>query len=129
MLKLNKMLLYVTIILFTGCATMLAPRLGKPINQDELRDGIYEGIYSWGPNKVKVKVSIERNKIVDIEILKHRAWKGKKAEQPIVKRIIEKQSTEVDAVSGATNSSHVIMNAVQEAISKAYKNNDSKKTD
>ena len=46
--------------------------------------------------------------------------RGKKAELIIPGRIIEKQSTDVDAVSGATNSSHVIMNAVQKAIEKAY---------
>jgi uncharacterized protein with FMN-binding domain len=39
-----------------------------------------------------------------------------------VERIIAQQSTRVDAVSGATNSSRVIMNAVQRAIEKAYQN-------
>ena len=51
------------------------------------------------------------------------AWKGSKAESPIIKRIIENQSTDVDAVSGATNSSRVIMNAGQRAIEKASKIN------
>ena len=37
----------------------------------------------------------------------------------IPQRIIEKQSTAVDGVSGATNSIHVIMNAVQKSIQKA----------
>ncbi len=41
---------------------------------------------------------------------------------PILERIIETQSTRVDVVSGATNSSRVIMNAVQKAIEKAYQN-------
>jgi len=45
---------------------------------------------------------------------------GKEAESLTLKRIIEEQSTPVDAVSGATNSSLVIMNAVQRAVEKAY---------
>jgi uncharacterized protein with FMN-binding domain len=67
-------------------------------------------------------VTIRDNSIVHIKIIEHQAWRGKKAEEPIVERIIARQSTRVDAVSGATNSSHVIMNAVQRAIEKAYHN-------
>jgi len=85
-------------------------------------DGVYEGSYRGGPNKALVKVTIKDNTIVNIEIAEHKALKGKKAELPILKRIIENQSTDVDAVSGATNSSRVIMNAVQKAIEKAYQN-------
>ncbi len=90
-----------------------------------LTDGIYEGQFKVGPNYAEVKVTIEGQKIVHIEIVKHDAWKGKKAEPIIPQRIIEKQSTDVDAVTGATNSSHVIMNAVQKAIEKAYMKNKS----
>jgi uncharacterized protein with FMN-binding domain len=85
-------------------------------------DGVYEGSYKGGPNKALVKVTIKDNTIVHIQIVEHWALKGKKAELPILKRIIERQSTKVDAVSGATNSSRVIMNAVQRAIEKAYEN-------
>jgi uncharacterized protein with FMN-binding domain len=46
--------------------------------------------------------------------------RGVKADPIIQERIIESQSTNVDAVSGATNSSYVIMNAVQKAVEKAY---------
>lgn len=113
------LLLFATIsILCSGCS--LAPVIGGPVNQERLVDGSYEGSYERGPNKAVVKVAIKNNEIVSIQILKHRAWKGKKAESVIPGIIIEKQSTEVDAVSGATNSSRVIMNAVQRAIEKAY---------
>jgi uncharacterized protein with FMN-binding domain len=44
---------------------------------------------------------------------------GGPAEEIIPARIIEKQSTNVDAVSGATMSSDAIMNAVQFAIEEA----------
>ena len=109
--------------LLTGCAQ--TPVIGAPVDHSRLADGIYEGSYRGGPNKALVKVTIKDNKITNIEIIEHQAWEGKKAEAPIVERIIASQSTKVDAVSGATNSSRVIMNAVQNAIEKAYKNGSS----
>ena len=51
--------------------------------------------------------------------MKHDCLNGKKAEPVIPQRIIEQQSTRMDAVSGATNSSNVIMNAVHKAVEKA----------
>jgi uncharacterized protein with FMN-binding domain len=96
------------------------PLLTGPVDQEKLIDGVYEGSYKTGPNKALVRVTINEGKIVEIEIVKHRAWKGKKAESIIPRRIIENQSTKVNAVTGATNSSRVIMKAVQRAIEKAY---------
>ena len=107
-------------ILFSGCGGKPTPTIGGPLEHGKLVDGVYEGGYEGGLNKATVKVVIKDKRIVDIQIVKHSAWKGKKAESVIPKRIIEKQSTKVDAVTGATNSSHVIMNAVQKAIEKAY---------
>ena len=103
-----------------GCAQ--TPVIGAPVDHARLKDGTYEGSYRGGPNKASVQVIIKDNNIVNIEILQHQAWRGKKAETAIVERIIALQSTKVDAVSGATNSSRVIMNAVQNAIEKAYPN-------
>jgi uncharacterized protein with FMN-binding domain len=106
--------------LFFSCAS--TPVIGGPVDPAKFADGTYEGSYRGGPNKAIVEVTIKDNAIVNIKIIQHQAWKGKKAEETIVERIIARQSTRVDAVSGATNSSHVIMNAVQLAIEKAYPN-------
>ena len=103
-----------------GCAETRV--IGAPVDHANLKDGTYEGSFRGGPNKALVKVTIKDNHISDIEIVEHQAWKGKKAELIIVESIIANQSTKVDAVSGATNSSRVIMNAVQDAIEKAYQN-------
>jgi uncharacterized protein with FMN-binding domain len=96
------------------------PLLTGPVHNEKLTDGVYEGSYKAGPNKALVRVTIKEGKLVEIQIVKHRAWKGKKAESIIPRRIIDNQSTKVDVVTGATNSSRVIMNAVQRAIEKAY---------
>jgi uncharacterized protein with FMN-binding domain len=111
-------LLIVTMLL--GCAETQVT--GGRVDHTKLKDGTYEGSYRGGPNKASVQVTIKDNNLVNIEILQHQAWRGIIAEATIVERIIASQSTEVDAVSGATNSSRVIMNAVQNAIEKAYRN-------
>ena len=104
-------------VLLSGCAQ--TPVIGAPLDHVKLVDGIYEGSYKAWPNSALVKVEIRGNTIMGIEIVEHRAWKGKKSESLISERIIRNQSTNVDAISGATNSSRVIMNAVQKAIEKA----------
>ena len=109
-------------IFFSDCAT--APVVKEPISAAGLTDGIYEGTYSSWPNKAAVLVTVKDGRIAGIDITSHWASGiGKKAEPVIRQRIIEKQSTNVDALSGATNSSRVIMQAVQDALEKAYAGN------
>jgi len=110
--------LFLTCMLFLSCAMTSPPE--SSIDPAMLKDGIYEGTYRGGPNKAVVRVSIAEGKISSIQVVEHQAWRGRKAEKPVVERIIATQSTSVDAVSGATNSSRVIMNAVQNALEKAY---------
>jgi uncharacterized protein with FMN-binding domain len=103
--------------LLAGCA--MAPVTGGPVTRDKLTDGVYDGSYGSAPNKASVRVTVKDRAIADIQVVEHWAWRGKGAETIIVERIIASQSTDVDAVSGATNSSRVIMNAVQAAIERA----------
>ena len=109
-------------LILSSAGCQIAPLMGTPVEPEGLKDGVYEGEYKKGINKVVVKVTIYDGRIAEIELVKHTAsWIGKKANEIIPQRIVEQQSTQVDAVSGATNSSRVIMNAVQKAIEKAYK--------
>lgn len=111
-------ILFLSILCFTGCKT--ASTIGGPIEHQKLTNGVFEGDFRGGPNKAQVRITIEDQKLVKVEILKHDTWKGKKAEPILPQRIVDEQSTTVDAVTGATNSSNVIMNAVQKAIEKSY---------
>lgn len=104
-------------MLASGCGMAIVT--GGPL-PERLRDGTYEGsAHSW-PNSAKVRVAVSNGKIVRIELLSHySSWIGNRAETTVPARIIERQSTDVDAVTGATNSSRVIMNAVQDAVEQA----------
>ncbi|MFC2076942.1 FMN-binding protein [candidate division KSB1 bacterium] len=109
------------LITFNSDCSLKIPSLGGPVDGARLADGIYEGSSKGGPVRAEVRVTIKNQRITDIELVKHDTWRGKKAEPVIPKRIIEKQSTDVETVTGATVSSRVIMNAVQGAVEKATK--------
>jgi len=104
---------------FMSCAH--TPVARGAIDASGIPDGVYRGKHKWFPVKVTVDVTVKAGKVVKIALVKHFKGKGGKAEKPVPSQIIEKQSTQVDAVTGATRSSLVIMNAVQDAINKAKK--------
>ena len=85
--------------------------VGKP-------DGTYRGEYSLIPTPTAaiVDVTVQSEKLVKIDIIQHKASEiGKKAEI-IIPQIIEKQSLDIDAVSGATASSKTLLKAVENAL-------------
>lgn len=81
-----------------------------------LNDGKYIGEYSAGPVNVKVEVTLENGKLTNIDIVKHNNGLGGSAES-IVNSIVDKQSLDVDVISGATVSSKCILKAVENAVS------------
>ena len=102
-----------------GCK--MAPIIGGPLEEPKLADGVYDGSYRNGPNRAEVRVTVRDGRIAQVELIRHAAsWIGHKADAVIPGRIVEQQSTDVDAVSGATNSSRVIMNAAHEALQGAH---------
>ena len=78
-------------------------------------DGVYVGEYDVGFVYAKVEVTVQNGVITNIDILEHKNGRGSRAEV-VVDRIIEEQKIDVDAVSGATNSSTVIKKAVENAL-------------
>ncbi|MCI9079950.1 MAG: FMN-binding protein [Lachnospiraceae bacterium] len=87
----------------------------EEIDFANVSDGIYTGEYDVGFIYAKVEVSVENGKIVSINILEHKHERGKAAET-VIEKIIEEQKINVDAISGATNSSTVIKKAVENAL-------------
>jgi urocanate reductase len=80
-------------------------------------DGVYEGSYSF----VSVEVKIENNRISNIDITRHGGGGQKYADMvsPMAKEVIKHQSTNIDAITGATVSSENFINAVNDALKKA----------
>ncbi len=120
-----KNLLFSVFIAISIYACQPAVMIGANLADRPLRDGTYTGRYRNGPNAALVKVTVLKNRIEHVEVVRHfSSWKGSKANIIIPQRIVTRQSTRVDAVTGATNSSIVIMNAAQTAIEKAYRINE-----
>ena len=90
------------------------------IDVSKLEDGTYEGHSELGPIIVDVKVTVEKGKITEIEIVNHQNGLGQSA-NVIVDEMVDKNTYDVDAVSGATVSSEVIINAVNDALQKGLK--------
>lgn len=88
------------------------------IDISSVPDGTYFGEYDAGYIYARVEVDVANGQISNIHLLEHRNEHGKPAEQ-IVSDILEQQSLQVDAVSGATNSSKVIKKAVEYALTEA----------
>ena len=86
-----------------------------PVDISEVPDGVYEGYSETTLVKARVRVSVSDGSIDNIEILEHECGKGKPAEA-IIEDIIGGNTTEVDAVTGATVSSEVIKAAVRNAL-------------
>jgi uncharacterized protein with FMN-binding domain len=81
-------------------------------------DGTYIGEHDTGFISAKVEVTVKDGVITNIVLLEHKNDRGETAEG-IGQRIVEQQRIDVDAVSGATNSSRVITKAIDSALSRA----------
>ena len=90
------------------------------IDLSKVEDGTYEGHSELGPVIVDVKVTVKKGKITEIEIVNHQNGLGQPA-NVIVDEMVDKNTYDVDAVSGATVSSEIIMNAVNNALQKGLK--------
>ena len=85
------------------------------------KDGEYLGKASAYNGNVEVKVTISGGKITAIDIVKTKDDEDYffDAQKKVIPEILEKQSTDVDAVAGATTSSEGIAHAVEKALEQA----------
>lgn len=87
------------------------------IDLKTVSDGKYEGEYDTGYISARVRVTVSNNRITEVEILEHKNERGGPAEV-IVDDMVKENRIDVDAVSGATNSSKVLMKACENAFNK-----------
>ena len=107
-------------ILFIGCASkeMLMVRQMDIQNVDtkNIQDGEYFGSFSYSGFEYKVKTIVKNYRIVDIDILQNRDTKHARSAEGVIPEIIEKQTPNVDAISGATTTSKALMKAVEKSL-------------
>ena len=118
-MKRNRFLtIIIAALLIIGCSTAYKSITAEMPNLTLIADGIYRGNYDMAstPVKATVEVFIQNHQIVEIKIIEHiRSPIGKKAEK-IIDVITERQSLDIDVISGATASSKTLLKAVENAL-------------
>ena len=90
---------------------------GKVDNEVQYKDGVYKG----KARSLEVSVGIKNGMVDSVDILSHREQKGfyEEAFVKIPKKVMEKQSWDVDVVAGASNTSGRLISAIEDALGKA----------
>lgn len=101
----------VCIILFVSCSNV----------RNKYEDGEYYGEGQGHHSIIKVKVNVAKNKISDIKILEEEEIPGLKeiVYEKLPKKMKNKNTWEVDVVSGATLTSDGLIDAVEDALKNA----------
>lgn len=92
-----------------------------PAVEGNYKDGTYEGVGKGNNGDIKVEVTVENGSITSIVLKEHTETEGiyEAAEKGVIADIIKNQVADVDTVSGATNSSKGIIEAVKNALADA----------
>jgi uncharacterized protein with FMN-binding domain len=88
----------------------------EPAVLSDVTDGVYEGACDVGYIRASVRVTVTGGQLSDVTLLEHRTERGQAAER-IPADVLTAQSLDVDTVTGATNSSKVILKAIENALS------------
>ncbi|MGK0468422.1 FMN-binding protein [Clostridium sp.] len=87
------------------------------VDLTKVSDGKYTGFCDAVLVASEVSVTVKNNKIEDIILLSHKTERGQSAEV-IPEKVLEAQSLQVDTITGATNSSKVILKSIENALTK-----------
>lgn len=122
-LSLTVILLFLIVLIFTAVYLKSVADYKRTVKKttfgnldiSNVPDGVYVGEYDVDFVYAKAEVTVKAGVITNIDILEHKNGRGSRAEV-VIDRILEEQKIDVDAVSGATNSSTVIKKAVENAL-------------
>lgn len=130
--KIRMVILGIVIFLVVGMGGALLftegeRREGKNLSIDnvdfkKLNDGTYIGEYEGGKYKWranKAKVTVKSNKVTDIEIVEDKVSNTTEIKNKLFQRVIDKQSLQVDTISGATITSKAYLKSIENALKNA----------
>ncbi|MDR3147718.1 MAG: FMN-binding protein [Treponema sp.] len=85
------------------------------------RDGLWEGSGRGYGGQIRVQLRIASGLIQEIRIIAHNedTFSGGEAMEELLEQVLDYQSTDLDAVSGATQSGTGFLAAVQDALDRA----------
>jgi uncharacterized protein with FMN-binding domain len=92
------------------------------IDLSKIKNGTYYGDYSYKRVIHRVEVTVENSIITKISIHENRTNDYAKMAEGVTIKVIEQQRNNVDAASGATRSSNVLLKAIENALIKGQTN-------
>jgi len=100
---------------------VIATASWKQADEIKVKSGEYIGEDRGIGGPLKVKVTMNGDKIGSVEVVYHNETRGvsQAAITKITKSVVEKQTADVDVVSGSTVTSRGIINAVKDALEQA----------
>lgn len=89
--------------------------------EGKYKPGTYEGVGTGNGGPIKVEVTVDKDKIKNIEVIEHNETPvlSDPAFEEIIKNVIEQNDVNVEPVSGATLTSKGLIEAIKDALSKA----------
>jgi uncharacterized protein with FMN-binding domain len=88
-------------------------------NLASVPDGTYRGSYAGGRFSNTVEVDVADHRIAGIRIIKDITFRMASVRQQLFDKVIAGQSLSVDAVSGATATTHAYLKAIENALRSA----------
>lgn len=87
----------------------------EAVDFSQVQDGVYIGVFDAKIVSAEVEVTIREGRMTDVKMLSHNHGKGYGADE-ILPVVLEQQTLEVDAITGATGSSEVVLKAIENAL-------------
>lgn len=117
------LLIFTMVFTLVGCKEDVELEESEEVsekNDEESLSGIYEGTGTGRGGDLKVNVELEDGKINNIEVVDHSESAGfDKAMELLKDEMVEKNTPDVDSITGCTLTSNGFINAVKDAFEKA----------
>ena len=88
----------------------------KSMDVSQLEDGVYKGKYNGGRWSNEVGVTLKNKKIIQIAIIKSVVFEKREVSSELINKVIKKQDTNVDVISGATITSKAYLKSIENAL-------------
>lgn len=105
-----------TFVFMTSGMSQVKSASVDTVSPSAVADGAYQGKYSNGRWSNEVQVTVKDHKITQISVVKDQLAKMPLVQAGVIGSILEKQSLNVDIVSGATITTKAYVKAVENAL-------------
>jgi uncharacterized protein with FMN-binding domain len=118
-------IIFLTALIASACGqqnkTGEGPDNKAAIDFNDISDGTHRGRFTYGAFNYIVDVVAQGGRVTEIIVVQNKDNEPSEKAVAVLERVVEKQSLNVDLVSGATASSKALLQATENAIKAAIK--------